>query len=538
MPVGATIWYPSVASIPAGWLVCDGSYVGQATYPDLYALIGATFGAVQGSTFKLPNVTDKFILGRDVAAANIGAVDGAATVTLTAAQMPTHNHAHAHRVTDHSHTFPARQNSTAGAGNRAMAASATGTAVNLDTTEKIDLDTDTSTVNAGGGASHTNMPPYIRMQAIIRATPETSVSVEFDVLDCDLRWRKDGGAWSTLVDLSDCSTPGAQGIQGVQGATGAQGTQGAVGDTGDCVCVEAPAPIASDTETNCGIALEISERMSQHLTDVLEGIDAGLTLAQFLGSLLSISIVGVVVDSVVETVTDATNTGTAIIRSDVTEAWIEEQECLLFEALNVSGYSFSALSTWKDEGQLAAVLALNVGGGVWYSTINDFTDEFWAQRAYVGSLAPTTACVAMGCPQPLPDCAAGTQPQWRAFDGGNVTATITPSGTNSAIDGTTYRTVASGGAMTFVFADEIVSSEITLSYATSRPPTEAAPTVTINGVTYPITTSSGTNPQLSNGLWQWTRYIAIGTRVAFTELTINLQTSRTWYVSHLEFDCD
>lgn len=42
---------------PAGWLLCNGSAVSRVTYEDLYAKIGTTFGAGDGSTtFNLPNL--------------------------------------------------------------------------------------------------------------------------------------------------------------------------------------------------------------------------------------------------------------------------------------------------------------------------------------------------------------------------------------------------------------------------------------------------------------------------------------------------
>lgn len=53
---------------PQGWLLCDGSAVSRKDYAALYAVIGTTYGAGDGSTtFNLPNLTDKFIQGSDTA---------------------------------------------------------------------------------------------------------------------------------------------------------------------------------------------------------------------------------------------------------------------------------------------------------------------------------------------------------------------------------------------------------------------------------------------------------------------------------------
>lgn len=49
---------------PQGWLLCDGSAVSRTDYADLYAVIGDTYGAGDGSTtFNLPDLVDKFVEG-------------------------------------------------------------------------------------------------------------------------------------------------------------------------------------------------------------------------------------------------------------------------------------------------------------------------------------------------------------------------------------------------------------------------------------------------------------------------------------------
>ena len=49
---------------PAGWLLCDGSAVSRTDYAALFAVIGTTYGAGDGTdTFNLPNLVDKFIQG-------------------------------------------------------------------------------------------------------------------------------------------------------------------------------------------------------------------------------------------------------------------------------------------------------------------------------------------------------------------------------------------------------------------------------------------------------------------------------------------
>lgn len=52
------------ASAPSGWLLCDGSAVSRTTYADLFALVGSTYGAGNGSTtFNVPDLRSRVPFG-------------------------------------------------------------------------------------------------------------------------------------------------------------------------------------------------------------------------------------------------------------------------------------------------------------------------------------------------------------------------------------------------------------------------------------------------------------------------------------------
>lgn len=62
-PVGIVQMYAG-ATTPNGWLPCDGSAVSRTAYVDLFAAIGITYGAGDGSiTFNLPDFRGLFPRG-------------------------------------------------------------------------------------------------------------------------------------------------------------------------------------------------------------------------------------------------------------------------------------------------------------------------------------------------------------------------------------------------------------------------------------------------------------------------------------------
>ncbi|MEN0045500.1 MAG: tail fiber protein [Bacteroidota bacterium] len=63
MPVGTVLSYAG-ASVPDGWLLCDGSEVNRDLYPDLFTAIGTAWGTGDGvTTFHLPDLRGQFLRG-------------------------------------------------------------------------------------------------------------------------------------------------------------------------------------------------------------------------------------------------------------------------------------------------------------------------------------------------------------------------------------------------------------------------------------------------------------------------------------------
>lgn len=100
-------WSAPLADKPTGYLGCDGAAVSRSTYSALFALIGTTHGAGDGSsTFNLPNFQNRMAIGKSGTYA-LGTTGGATTATasisgsvsvtvdshtLTTAQIPSHTH--------------------------------------------------------------------------------------------------------------------------------------------------------------------------------------------------------------------------------------------------------------------------------------------------------------------------------------------------------------------------------------------------------------------------------------------------------------
>ncbi|WP_346984382.1 phage tail protein [Chryseobacterium sp. POE27] len=64
-PAG-TVSYTAASTVPAGYLECNGTAISRTTYATLFAAIGTTYGAGDGSTtFNLPDLRGEFVRGWD-----------------------------------------------------------------------------------------------------------------------------------------------------------------------------------------------------------------------------------------------------------------------------------------------------------------------------------------------------------------------------------------------------------------------------------------------------------------------------------------
>jgi len=59
-PIGVVEMYAGTTA-PFGYLVCDGSLVLRATYPELFAVCGTAFGFTNTANFRLPDLRGRFV---------------------------------------------------------------------------------------------------------------------------------------------------------------------------------------------------------------------------------------------------------------------------------------------------------------------------------------------------------------------------------------------------------------------------------------------------------------------------------------------
>ena len=89
VPSGA-VFCIAVASVPSGYLECNGQSVSRTTFAALFAVIGTQYGSSSGSTFKVPDLRGEFIRGFD----NGRGVDSGRSVASSQGhQHPQHDHA-------------------------------------------------------------------------------------------------------------------------------------------------------------------------------------------------------------------------------------------------------------------------------------------------------------------------------------------------------------------------------------------------------------------------------------------------------------
>ena len=151
---------------PKDWSQCDGQSLAIASMQALYAIIGNAFGGDGRTTFNLPELRGRTVVGTGTLGNYIytrGQFSGFEDITLTANEMPQHTHI-LHGQNDYANSGVRAENgdmfaNEAPAGGEVPAYAAPSSSL----TEMYSQIVGTT----GGGQSHTNMQPYAAVNYVI-----------------------------------------------------------------------------------------------------------------------------------------------------------------------------------------------------------------------------------------------------------------------------------------------------------------------------------------------------------------------------------
>jgi microcystin-dependent protein len=160
--IGEIIAFAGTVSPKPNWLLCNGAEVAQATYPDLYAVIGDTYGAASVGNFLLPDLRGRslsgFGSGPGLNPIDVGQRYGEQSHILSTDEIPAHNHAD----TGHQHTT----------GNSATGVAVTPGELPVLVPNPIPALTGSASANitnTGGGSGHNTIGPRLGIMYLIVA---------------------------------------------------------------------------------------------------------------------------------------------------------------------------------------------------------------------------------------------------------------------------------------------------------------------------------------------------------------------------------
>lgn len=146
--------------VPEGWATCDGRLLPVQQYSALFSLIGTSYGGDGYSTFALPDLRGRTLIGqgagRGLTERALGQRVGQERVALTIGQMPSHNHSLK------ASSSPGKE---VAAPPVVLAASPAGGGAHYGNSGMAPIHEATGI--AGGGEAHENRQPFLAIQYLI-----------------------------------------------------------------------------------------------------------------------------------------------------------------------------------------------------------------------------------------------------------------------------------------------------------------------------------------------------------------------------------
>lgn len=161
-PVGSLQAYAG-ASAPTGWLLCDGTLYSTSVYPELFSVLGYTYGG-SGASFNVPDLRGRAPIGAGTGAQNGGTGTGAISGGTALTARTRGAFGGDERLQSHKHYAPGQRLSTlyTAGGSPLQGWNSPG----IDALSDLTSDHNQS-VGSGG-----NMPPFVVTNYIIKAIPD------------------------------------------------------------------------------------------------------------------------------------------------------------------------------------------------------------------------------------------------------------------------------------------------------------------------------------------------------------------------------